>query len=241
MPAHIDGAQNPLALLEGVQPSSISGFRLDLPDDLEAWRNGLDRRFRRELDRGWRTFNENAGAEFRFVTNSEEARDIFFGLKRHQKSSVANLDEPYFLDQPSVRKFYDGLFAGGLADGSVKFSVLNAGTEPVSSLLSLLDARGCTLIHLATAGGRWKTCSPGRLIIERTMMALHAEGNRTFDFTIGDYPYKRHFGASPVQLVDAHIAVSWRGLPSVISERAMQAMGRSDTVRKAVHKLGAYS
>ncbi len=34
------------------------------------------------------------------------------------------------------------------------------------------------------------------------MHALHAEGCRHFDFTIGDYPYKSGFGVEPSPLLD---------------------------------------
>ncbi len=47
-----------------------------------------------------------------------------------------------------------------------------------------------------------RNCSPGRLIIGRTMAHLHAQGIRQFDFSIGNYAYKRRFDVAPVALVD---------------------------------------
>ena len=241
MPREIDCIANPLALLDGAHGSSVSGYALELPDDWDTWRNSLDRRFRRELDGAWRSFNLEEEASFRFVDTSHEARELLFGLKRHQKSSVIDLSGPFFLDQPSIRLFYEKLLMSGLSDGNVLLSTLTVGDEPIATLLGLVDGRTYTLVHLATAGGRWKMYSPGRLIIERTMQALHKDRYRRFDFTTGDYPYKRMFGATTVPLVDAHIAVSWRGLPSIISTRAKQAIGRHEGLRNVAHTLGAYS
>jgi CelD/BcsL family acetyltransferase involved in cellulose biosynthesis len=240
MPSHIGGKDNPLALIDGVFECGSVALQLQMPDDYEGWRNGLERRFRRELDRAWRTFNEHEDATFRLIDSSEEARDFFFGFKRHSKTSVVDYDHAYVMDQPAVRRFYDRVFADGLSDGTVRFAVMQAGDEPVAGLLMLIDGECCTFHHLATAGGRWKICSPGRLILDRAMMALHQEGFRLFDFTFGDYPYKRQFGARQVRLLDAHIAVSWRALPSIISERARHAMGRRETRRKAEQELAAY-
>ena len=55
------------------------------------------------------------------------------------------------------------------------------------------------MVRISNAGEKWSNCSPGRLIIERTMAALHQEnGVREFDFSVGNYAYKRRFGADAV-------------------------------------------
>ena len=54
------------------------------------------------------------------------------------------------------------------------------------------------MIRISNAGEKWSNCSPGRLIIERTMAALHQDGVREFDFSIGNYAYKRRFGVAPL-------------------------------------------
>jgi len=49
----------------------------------------------------------------------------------------------------------------------------------------------------------------GRLIIERTMAALHKDGVRKFDFSVVNYAYKRRFGVAHMPLVDILAALSW--------------------------------
>ena len=68
-------------------------------------------------------------------------------------------------------------------------------------------------MRVSNAGEKWSHCSPGRLIIDRTIAALHKEGVREFDFSVGDYDYKRRFGATQFALVDIGAALSWRGWP----------------------------
>ncbi|HKY90910.1 MAG TPA: GNAT family N-acetyltransferase, partial [Nevskiaceae bacterium] len=69
------------------------------------------------------------------------------------------------------------------------------------------------------AMGEWRNCSPGRLVIERTMAALHAQGVRHFDFTIGDYYYKKGFQPDTVPLHDVQLPLSWKGrLPVGIAD-----------------------
>jgi CelD/BcsL family acetyltransferase involved in cellulose biosynthesis len=82
------------------------------------------------------------------------------------------------------------------------------------------------MVRISNAGEKWSNCSPGRLIIERTMAALHKDGVREFDFSIGNYAYKRRFGVAPLPLVDITAALSWRGVPYVLRDRAARELRR---------------
>ena len=83
------------------------------------------------------------------------------------------------------------------------------------------------MIRISNAGDKWSNCSPGRLIIERTMAALHRDGVREFDFSIGNYAYKRRFGVARLPLVDISAALSWRGWPHVLRDRAARELRNS--------------
>ena len=52
-----------------------------------------------------------------------------------------------------------------------------------------------------------------RLVIVKTMESLHAEGFRLFDFSVGDYDYKRRLGARGEALFELTAALTSRGLP----------------------------
>ena len=82
------------------------------------------------------------------------------------------------------------------------------------------------MVRISNAGEKWSNCSPGRLIIERTMAALHRDGVRQFDFSIGNYAYKRRFGVVPLPLADITAALSWRGLPYALRDRAVRELRR---------------
>ena len=82
------------------------------------------------------------------------------------------------------------------------------------------------MVRISNAGERWSNCSPGRLIIERTMAALHKDGVREFDFSIGNYAYKRRFGVTSLALVDITAALSWRGIPYALRDRAARELRR---------------
>jgi CelD/BcsL family acetyltransferase involved in cellulose biosynthesis len=45
------------------------------------------------------------------------------------------------------------------------------------------------------------------------MAALHKDGVREFDFSVGNYAYKRRFGVTRLPLIDISAALNWRGWP----------------------------
>ena len=237
MPEHIGAMVNPLALLPQAVASSLNGNVLHVPGTWDDWHWGLERTFRKELERSLRVFLKAEGAEFRHITAPAEVACVYATLKRQQCERIRELGLPYILDQPEHEAFYDALVADGLASGNVILTALKAGDEIVAALLGITDGHHYAMVRLSTGGTKWKSCSPGRLLIERTLRMLHAEGYRTFDFTIGDYPYKRRMGVSPLNLREITQALSWRGWPVVIREKARAAIKARPALLQLAKKL----
>ena len=67
-------------------------------------------------------------------------------------------------------------------------------------------------------------------------------GDRVYDFTIGDHPYKLQFGAETVPLDEWHQARTLRGHAAVLSDRARargeaHAQAAARQLRKSVREL----
>ena len=231
MPAEIGGRPNPLLLVD-VQDSRLFGNVLHVPGQWDAWHWGLERTFRKELERSWRVFSRHDGADFRQIVDREEAVRIFAELKRLQSERIRDMGLPYVLDEPAVDSFYDKVLEDGLARGSAVLTALVVKDEVVAALLGVTDGKHYAMVRLATAGDAWKNCSPGRLVIERTMKMLHAEGYRSFDFTIGDYAYKRRLGVESVPLYELRMNLSCRGLPLIAMDRLKRRL-RADPLAMA--------
>lgn len=107
----------------------------------------------------------------------------------------------------------------------------------MAALLSVRDAQGYVMIRVGNAGGRWTGCSP--VIIERTMSALHAQGCRSFDFSIGNYDYKRRLGVSPVPLYDYTEALGVAGVPMMVRARGGRAAQAAGTEPPGARRDGA--
>jgi CelD/BcsL family acetyltransferase involved in cellulose biosynthesis len=66
------------------------------------------------------------------------------------------------------------------------------------------------------------------------MDALHRDGVRQFDLSIGNYAYKRRFGAAQLPLADVSIALSWRGFPYLMRDYAAQRLRRHPRLARMV-------
>ena len=107
----------------------------------------------------------------------------------------------------------------------------------MAALLGIRCGRRYTMIRISNGGARWSNCSPGRLIIERTMAALHQDGVREFDFSVGNYAYKRRFGPAHVSLADLTSALTWRGLPFALRDAAAFRLRRYPQLAARIRRL----
>ncbi|SED62839.1 Acetyltransferase involved in cellulose biosynthesis, CelD/BcsL family [Rhizobiales bacterium GAS191] len=212
MPGVIAGRPNPLALLSASQPSSLHGNVLKLAS-YDEFKRDRGRTYRKELERSWRVFERLGGTEFRRVTDVESALGVLQRIEEQQERRIRGLGLPYILDTPDIANFYRELVIGGLGSGYTVMTVLLAGEDVVAALLGVRDDGVFSMVRISNAGEAWRSCSPGRLVITRTIEQLSAEGCGCFDFTIGDYEFKRRLGGERLELFELTQARSLRGLP----------------------------
>ena len=237
MPERIGERPNPVAALPGARPSRMSGNILHVSGTWEAWLKGLERRFRKEIGRSARVFERTPDALFRRCDPGPEAERIFGDLEALQQARIAELGLLYGLDAEPARSFYRTVVAEGLRDGTAILTALTAGDETVAVLLGVTDGHHYAMVRLATPGAHWKHVSPGRLLIVRTMEMLHREGFRSFDFTIGEYPYKRRLGVTQLPMVEIDRPLSWRGVPASALARLRAEAARRPALRALVRKV----
>lgn len=226
MAVDLDGRPNPLALLEGAGRCVLNGNVVTTGDDFDAYRYSLERTVRKELERSWRVFTREPAATFRIVTAPDDALRVLEEMEIQQGARMQHLGLSFNLNNDSCAAFYRQLVGENLDSGYVVLSALTVGQEVVATLLGIRCGPRYVMVRISNAGEKWSNCSPGRLIIERTMAALHKEGVRHFDFSIGNYAYKRRFGVVPLPLADITAALSWRGIPSMLRDRAVLELRR---------------
>ncbi|MDE2473331.1 MAG: GNAT family N-acetyltransferase [Bradyrhizobium sp.] len=226
MPFELDGRSNPLTLLPGASASFLNSNVVTTGDDFDAYRYSLERTVRKELERSWRVFTRHPGAAFRIVSGHDEALRVLSAMEGQQDARMRHLGQKFMLNDDTCAAFYRGLVRENLGSGYAVLTALMAGGEVVATLLGVRHGSSYVMVRISNAGDKWSNCSPGRLIIERTMAALHRDGVRHFDFSIGNYAYKRRFGVVPVALAEITAALSWRGWPFALRDRAARTLHR---------------
>jgi CelD/BcsL family acetyltransferase involved in cellulose biosynthesis len=171
-------------------------------------------------------FTRQPEAGFRLAADADEALKFLATTELQQGTRMQSLGLNFILNEAGCADFYRSLVRDGVAGGYAVVSALTAGEEIVATLLGIRTGARYVMIRISNAGGKWSNCSPGRLIIERTMAALHQDGVREFDFSIGNYAYKRRLGVTRTPLVDLSAALSWRGVPHALRDRAARQLRR---------------
>jgi CelD/BcsL family acetyltransferase involved in cellulose biosynthesis len=224
VPVDLDGRANPLALLDAAGPCSLNGNLVTTDENYDAWRYTLEKTVRKELERSWRVFTRDPAATFKLVTDHHEALKILSTTEVQQGTRMQSLGLNFVLNDETCAAFYRNLVRDGVDSGYALVSALTVGDEVVATLLGIRCGAHYVMIRISNAGEKWSNCSPGRLIIERTMAALHQDGVREFDFSVGNYAYKRRFGVARLPLVDISAALSWRGLPYALRDRVAREL-----------------
>lgn len=237
MPVDLADQPNPLALLDAARPCPLNGNVVTTGDDFDAYRYSLERTVRKNLERSWRVFTRDPSAGFRIVTDRNEALRVLSTMGIQQGARMRHLGLNFVLDDETSVAFYRHLVGEGLDSGYAVLSALTVGEEVVATLLGIRSGSRYVMLRSSHAGEKWSHCSPGRLIIKRTMAALHQEGVRSFDFSIGNYAYKRRFGVVPLPLVDITAALSFRGIPHVLRDHAVCRLRRYPRLAACLGRL----
>lgn len=233
MPRDIKGRVNPLTLLPNARESEKTSNIVDISGNWTDYTNRLESSFRRELGRSWRVFSRNDGAVFRQIDAGIEASAVLAELEHQQADRLRRKGLTYRLDRPELAAFYRKLVVDGICEGSVVLTALCCGDEIVAAVLSIVDSETCVFLRVCSGTEEWSNCSPGRLVMARTMEMLHGRGYKFFDFAIGDYDYKRRLGVSNQPLFNLTTAMSARGLPVLAMDRTKKFIRR----RPALHAL----
>lgn len=226
LPAQLVGAPNPFAALPGNRPSEFGTNVVSIGEDWAEYHRTLAKKVRKELERSFRVFQrDGSNAEFRVVRDPAEAIAVLERMELLQAQRMQELGLPYLLNEPQYAAFYRRLIELDFGNGQLLLSVLKSDPdELVGALLGLVDGNKYAMVRLAHAGKAWAQCSPGKLMIDQTMAHLHARGVRKFDFTTGDYGYKRSFLVEREPLVDVTRGLSLRGNVTLAGSAVAQTL-----------------
>ncbi|MCP3447631.1 GNAT family N-acetyltransferase [Bradyrhizobium sp. CCGUVB14] len=223
LPTYVGAKPNPLVSLGRLGSCSLNANLVLTGDDYADYQASIRRM---QMPRCWRVFSRHAGARFEIATDAARAHELLDVLDAQQQERMRKLGSRFVLNDEAHAAFYREVARQGVAEGYAVISALVCDEGIVATTLGVRYGATYYLLRIGHAGKKWANCSPGLLVTERTMAALHAQGARRFDLSIGNHDYKRRFGAEQVALTDVTVALSWRGLPYVLRDHTAQGLRR---------------
>jgi CelD/BcsL family acetyltransferase involved in cellulose biosynthesis len=214
MPVAYEGKRNPLAAVRGIRPFAQNTNTLRVDGSWEDYHRGLPRKFRKELERSWRVFlRDGEPARFERAETAGQAHEFLECLASYQRRRLNDGSTRYILDDCRYAEFYAELITeDAIRNGEVVLTALIARENiVVAVLMGICRLRMYSMVRLGHNIEEWRQCSPGRTIIERTMINLHEGGVRVFDFTIGNYKYKEAFILEQDPLFEVVHPITMRG------------------------------
>lgn len=211
MPARLGGQDNPLMAL-GVSLNPSGAYATALAGSWDAFYAAKRSSSTRSRDRGKRKKLAEHGA-LAFVEPRDQG-DIVATLDAlvEQKSrSFARMGVSNIFTRPGHLAFYRALFTEPKARHLTHLSRLDCGGRPVAVNLGL-TFRG-TYYHLQAShdDGEASRFGPGMAHLHDLLRMAIERGFRTYDFTIGDEPYKRDWCDGVIPLYDHVAAATMRG------------------------------
>jgi CelD/BcsL family acetyltransferase involved in cellulose biosynthesis len=227
-------AANPLASHPSAQPSRHQGNALTIIDSVDAYVRSRGKKYRKEVERCFRVLASEGPWAFARCVRDPDIAVAFAALERQQAQRHADSTEDYALAQPEFADFYRDALRRGSTHSGAQIFTLSVKGEIIAVLLGVVHDTTFILLRIANGGDAWRHVSPGRLIVVEAMRALFESGVRTFDMGIGDYQFKRGFGAEKVALVDLVDAVSVKGMAWVACVRTKRALRQNEQLRRLV-------
>ena len=198
---------------------------------------------RADSARQWRRISQKGPVTFRIASNEREAIEILEKTIEFKNKQYERLGTPSIFDVPEWRSFYFEMTRGhwmrppDSTSPWVHASGLFVGEELVATHWGLVDK--ATLYYLLPTyeTDSWGRFSPGRLHLLELLKWCGQNNIATFDFTVGDEPYKFLWCDTETPLYQVAHAVNLRGQLFVLKERLRNRLRASPRFARLILKL----
>lgn len=217
-PAVIGKAPNPLTSLSFMNRLTLGAWGVALPGSHHAYvRELLTARHRKELARKRRRLEASGALRFSRARNATEAIAMLRQLADMRRNRFVALGRHDILAAEAFRAFYENLLMR--VDTIAEAWALDVDGDRVAILFGLRYAGAFHFLLSGFADGEWAAKSVGSVAADMMIARTIEDGLQAFDFTIGNAPYKQHFGAVRCDLFGGAQALSYRALPQVAERR----------------------
>ncbi len=178
-----------------------------LPASFSAWRqSAYADGFRRMLDRKKKRFLKQDGARVRLLTEAAEIDRAITDIARLR----AGRFQGDLIQQDFVAAFYADVARMGAAGLARTYAIEFEGA-PIGHAFGIAHAGRFNYLLIGCDYEAHGRHSPGLILYDSMIADWIGAGGATFDFTIGDEPFKADFGTAPTPMFEISARPTWRG------------------------------
>jgi len=178
-------------------PMDTNAYSAVLISPFEQWRaSALDRSYQKELAKKWRQLQKKGALSFSVCDDSASIDVTLEVMKKLRGPRFHAQGDGDLLQRSEYFNFYSDVAFRGLRS-FVRLYALKMDGNVIAAVLGLCHMGNFLIIMSAFDIAGYKSQSLGALMFEQVARDCVERGDQVLDFTIGDEPYKRLFGAEP--------------------------------------------
>ncbi|UWU74078.1 GNAT family N-acetyltransferase [Bradyrhizobium huanghuaihaiense] len=163
----------------------------------EQWRaSAMDRSYQKELAKKSRQLQKKGALSFSCCDDSASILNALDVMKQFRGPRFQSQGDGDLLQRPEYYDFYSDVAVRGL-HSFVRLYAMKMDDEVIAAVLGLHHRDSFLVIMSAFDIDGYKSQSLGALMFEQVARDCIERGDQMLDFTIGDEPYKKLFGAQP--------------------------------------------
>lgn len=163
----------------------------------EQWRaSAMDRSYQKELAKKSRQLQKKGALSFACCGDSAAVLEAMDVMRKFRGPRFHAQGDGDLLQRPEYYGFYSDVALRGLGS-FVRLYAMKMDGEVIAAVLGLCHRGSFLVIMSAFDIAGYKSQSIGALMFEKVARDCIERGDQMLDFTIGDEPYKKSFGAQP--------------------------------------------
>jgi CelD/BcsL family acetyltransferase involved in cellulose biosynthesis len=197
----------------------------------EHWRaNALTLSYQKELNKKWRQLQRKGELGFSCCDDNASVVAAMDQMKNFRGPRFQAKGDGDLLQRPEYLDFYSDVAIRGIG-AFVRLYAMTLDGDVIATVLGLCHRDSFLVIMSGFDIAAHKSQSLGALMFERVAKDCIERGDRVLDFTIGDEPYKRQFGAQPSPMW------SMTRAGSAIGSLALVALRQAPWIKLAAKKI----
>ncbi len=193
IPQTVGAQPNPMLALD-LTPHANDAYQVRLTGTWDEFYAAKRSPSRRKTDaRKRRRLEKMGNVHFATATDLADIERTLDALMAQKKSSYASLGVANMFEWPGYRDFFVDLATDPRRHGLVHVSSVSVDKTIVAASFGLTLHGNYDYVLAGYTMGEYEGSSPGTLHLQELMQYFTERGFKTFDFNIGDEPYKREW------------------------------------------------